>query len=258
MTQKTLFLRLPRDKASPSLPRLFRGCVPSPSESALGPCVPRASPAFPGAAGRRLLSREATRVGGARRPQCGPPDGGAGFRLPAPEPAALLGVAQGPRKPPPQWVQRPRAVPNFLPRALGLWGADARPRAGPPWGAPYSPISPSSSSSSSCSISNKTSLVIICVAPQKAAPKLARSWGSRVPEPLGSRGPGAGRGPRGLSLARGSGAAAPGPRCGKPSRGCRRPAPSARGYHSPAERGRATEHAQCETRLRMIELPPIY
>lgn len=167
------------------------GLRPFPSSvCSRGPCVPRASLAFPGAVGLRQRSRQATPVGGPRRPHCGPRDGGAGFLLPAPgaRPPALLGAAEGPRRPPRggRSAHAPSPTSSAWARALGRGRGAPRRR---PTGTPCSPISPSSSSSSSSSRSNRTSLVII--APPKAAPNLARSWGSRVPERRSCRGPGA-------------------------------------------------------------------
>lgn len=153
--------------------------------------------AFPGAAGCRQRSPESSRVRGARRPHCGP---GRRCRLPSPRPGRPHCSSELPRIP--ANLPRGRCSAHAHSPTSSLVGSGFRvrtrgSRAGPLGGTPYSPISPSSSSSSSCSISNKTSLFIFCMAPQKAAPNLARSWGSRVPERRGSRRPGAGAGTAG-------------------------------------------------------------
>lgn len=95
--------------------------------------MPLASLAFPGTAGSRGPSGEATRVCGPRRPHCGAGTAARGLLLPAlgARPPALLGAVQGPHEPLPRWVQHPRAVPILLPRGLGVAGA----RSGPPQGA---------------------------------------------------------------------------------------------------------------------------
>lgn len=203
-------------------------------------------------AGRRLPPAEPGVYPGPRCEAAAlrPRDGGADFLLPAP------GARPAPRSLPrvPANLPRGRCSAHTQSPTSSLVGSGFRvrtrgPGAGPLGGTPCSPISPSSSSSSSCSISNKTSLFIFCMAPQKAAPNLARSWGSRVPARRGSRRPGAWAGTAGARLTPRSGAAEPSPRPGKPSRSGRRPEPSAQGYHSPPEGSQATEHAQCETRL---------
>lgn len=228
MTQKLLFLS--PDFRTPRRPRVSSACVPSrPRNCARGPCEPRASQAFPGP------SVAASRPGGApgrrpRRPHCGPGQR-RGLLLP---PGRAPRSSERPRVP----AHRPRggAAPTSSPPLPPAWarafgcgrGAPRRPSPG----TPRSPISPSSSSSSSCSMSNRTSLVIICTAPPKAAPNLARSWGSRVPERRGSRGPGARLGPAGrVSLPAQGPLHQPAPRKAEP----RRPPTRTQrpGYHSP-------------------------
>lgn len=119
--------RLPRAEASPCLPWLITGCIPSPSRTALRPLRGPPAPRLPG--GRRPPPAEAGRRPGcaarggrtaARGRRCGLPSAHPGL------PPELLRAPEGPRKPPQRWVQRPRAVPNnFLPRGLRLAGADA-------------------------------------------------------------------------------------------------------------------------------------
>lgn len=216
-----------------SLPRpetvLGAPACPAPPRPSRGPSVAASEPG--GDQGRRPEAAALRPRTVARAPSPGPG-----------RPPTLLAAAEGPRKSPPRWVLRQRAVPSFLPRGLGRSGVDAGPRAGPAPGTPCSPISPSSSSSSSCSMSNRTSLVIICIAPPKAAPNLARSWGSRVPERRGSRGPGARVGTAGrVSLPAQGPLHQPAPRKAEP----RRPPIRTQRPRLPL----ATEHAQRGARL---------
>lgn len=188
--------------------------------------MPRASHALSGAAGRSQLSPESLRLGGriaAPGRPCGLPSSPERPRVPANQPRGLSGAhAQSPasslvgsgfrvhsEEPPAHRYLHPRRPPPpapFLTKRLGSSFA---------W------------------------------LPQKAAPNLARSWGSRVPERRGYRGPGAWAGISGRVSLPIQGPLRPACAPGCRTQAAADPNPAYKATYSPPEGGQATEHAQC-------------